>query len=276
MADILKQWLKHHLDRMVSVQNTVGGNSDADLVIFTWTGAKIYLHLLNEQQKLRTIKRIVQDATSVGTNTLFVVNSDLLPSDGQQLVPPEWLMAIHHLTNDLIYGYRLSANRIEIIPVHFTVVNNHADEIRAWYGPAILPQRLRYYRISLRPRMIKGEWLVADFDTPAFWRTNDYRFHRTQEERQARYGRRTTWKTWEGQNSNNGTLQSPHVSYLEFCYQTLGVQVTASRDEVKAAFRRQAIAYHPDTSTLPREEAEAKFRELNRAYDYIKSINGWT
>jgi curved DNA-binding protein CbpA len=32
---------------------------------------------------------------------------------------------------------------------------------------------------------------------------------------------------------------------------------------------------HPDVSTLPKEEAEHRFRQLNEAYTFIRVTMGW-
>jgi curved DNA-binding protein CbpA len=63
---------------------------------------------------------------------------------------------------------------------------------------------------------------------------------------------------------------------LEQCYANLGVKPDASKDEVKSAFRKLAIEVHPDTSELPKEEAEMRFKALSEAYDYIKTVNDWS
>lgn len=280
MSEIVKKWLKHQIDPMVSVQTSVIGNNPS-LIIHTWTGARIHLYLIEAPIKPRTLKRILQEATNTGTNSMFILNVSLLPPDSQRVVPPEWLLAIQHLTNDRIYGYQITKQGIELIQVHFEPVNNNIEEYKTWYGPKIPFEKLRHYRVSVKPRYIKGDWLVADFDTPAYWRTNDYRHQHNQKDRQARQSGHTTWytysaqQTWSGYDDHGQSVHSPLQAYLHNCYQVLGIETSASRDEVKAAFRRRAIAYHPDTSELPREEAAAKFRELNDAYDYIKSANGW-
>ncbi|MEM8833089.1 MAG: molecular chaperone DnaJ [Pseudomonadota bacterium] len=52
-------------------------------------------------------------------------------------------------------------------------------------------------------------------------------------------------------------------------YKTLGVTKTASADEIKKAYRKQAMKYHPDQNKDDKE-AEAKFKEVNEAYDVLK------
>lgn len=47
-------------------------------------------------------------------------------------------------------------------------------------------------------------------------------------------------------------------------YEVLGVQRTASADELKSAFRNLARQYHPDVNKSP--DAEEKFKEINEAY----------
>ncbi len=51
-------------------------------------------------------------------------------------------------------------------------------------------------------------------------------------------------------------------------YEVLGVQKTASPDEIKKAYRTLAKKYHPDMNPGDKE-AEAKFKEANEAYDVL-------
>ena len=52
-------------------------------------------------------------------------------------------------------------------------------------------------------------------------------------------------------------------------YEVLGVGRTAGVDEVKSAFRKLALKYHPDRNPDNTEEAEAKFKEAAEAYDVL-------
>ena len=52
-------------------------------------------------------------------------------------------------------------------------------------------------------------------------------------------------------------------------YEVLGVAKTATDEELKKAYRKLAKQYHPDANPNNREEAEAKFKELNEAYEVL-------
>ena len=51
-------------------------------------------------------------------------------------------------------------------------------------------------------------------------------------------------------------------------YEVLGVDKSASADEIKKAFRRLAVKYHPD-----RGGDEEKFKEINEAYEVLKDTD---
>ncbi len=50
-------------------------------------------------------------------------------------------------------------------------------------------------------------------------------------------------------------------------YETLDVQRDASQDDIKRAFRRLAMQYHPDRNS--EDGAEARFKEINEAYEIL-------
>ena len=76
-------------------------------------------------------------------------------------------------------------------------------------------------------------------------------------------GRRTA-------SSSSGNIKNP--------YSILGISDTATNEEVKKAYRRLAMKFHPDKVENLGEEvkknAEQQFREINEAYETIKNQRG--
>ena len=60
-------------------------------------------------------------------------------------------------------------------------------------------------------------------------------------------------------------------------YEVLGVAKTATADEIKKAYRKTALKYHPDRqhdkSEAEKKEAEDKFKEAAEAYEVLSDEN---
>ncbi|MGA2910399.1 MAG: DnaJ C-terminal domain-containing protein [Candidatus Microgenomates bacterium] len=52
-------------------------------------------------------------------------------------------------------------------------------------------------------------------------------------------------------------------------YDILGVSKSASADEIKKAYRKQALEWHPDRHKDDKEAAEKRFKEINEAYQIL-------
>jgi DnaJ like chaperone protein len=80
-------------------------------------------------------------------------------------------------------------------------------------------------------------------------------------------------------SADNESIKAMFVgSTLEAAYKILEVDPAASDDEIKKAYRKMAIAYHPDKVAYLGEEfrkaANEKFQKLNEAYEKIKKERG--
>ncbi|XP_030630185.1 dnaJ homolog subfamily B member 6a isoform X2 [Chanos chanos] len=56
-------------------------------------------------------------------------------------------------------------------------------------------------------------------------------------------------------------------------YQILGVQKNATQDDIKKAYRKLALRWHPDKNPDNKEEAERKFKEISEAYEVLSDAN---
>jgi molecular chaperone DnaJ len=271
MTATIKRWLAQRLDSIDSIQKSVV-SQEPDIVVHSWSGVLVHVHVVDAPLKPRALKRTVQEATRVGIGSLFVVNRSLLPPDGARLMPADWLMMLHALTDDKIYAYHLADSGPCIQQVHFQMTTK-SDEREVWYGPNIEIGQLPFFRVWVKTSLLKGDFLVANFGAPAFWHNRDYRNARQQAADEARRANRTYTRVEYGFGSS-APAHRVQPTPLDVALAHLGLKPGASCEEVKSAFRRLALEIHPDVSALPKQEAENRFRELNDAYNYIRDHSG--
>ncbi len=60
------------------------------------------------------------------------------------------------------------------------------------------------------------------------------------------------------------------MEYKDY-YKIIGVEKTATQDEIKKAYRKLAVKYHPDKNPGDKK-SEDKFKEINEAYDVLGDV----
>ncbi len=80
-------------------------------------------------------------------------------------------------------------------------------------------------------------------------------------------------------NSDFMSLQAMFFSSPDSDFQILDVSATANEEEVKKAYRKMAMRFHPDRllglNEGEKKAAQEKFVKVNKAYEGIKRRKGW-
>jgi preprotein translocase subunit Sec63 len=75
-----------------------------------------------------------------------------------------------------------------------------------------------------------------------------------------------------------GTREEKTTEKIVRCIEMLGLKPGASREEVNEAYRDLASVWHPDrfaNNLRLQKKAEERLKEINAAYEYIRSFYCW-
>ena len=79
-------------------------------------------------------------------------------------------------------------------------------------------------------------------------------------------------------SADSGSIKNMFVKSTDSAYIILGVDRTATDEEIKKAYRNLAVRYHPDKVNYLgediRNKAKEKFQQINEAYEAIKKERG--
>merc|ERR1719191_2477978 len=64
-------------------------------------------------------------------------------------------------------------------------------------------------------------------------------------------------------------MPEPQISSDDY-YKVLGVEKTATEQEVAKAYKKLALKYHPDKNPENKEQAEESFKKISKAYDTLR------
>ncbi len=286
-TQLFKKLLRDQIAGFVSVQRCTLGQPamaaapvrDVDIVVKMWAGVVIHIHVIDDPIKVGKVRRIIETATDTGIPVMFLLDADLLPAAKSHIPIDQWYVPFQSLVDDRAYCYRIEDHAPVILPVQFRPYSR--IELEVSYGAPLAISQIQHSRVTVRQSSLKGFWLLADFESdpsanaPPIRRTDYSGYQYT--------GPRTSFQDmphWEKVPQGEKSTPPPNTSQppkskLEQAYEVLGVATNASREEVKAVFRKLAFEVHPDVSTLPKPEAEARFKLLSEAYAFIKTANRW-
>lgn len=75
------------------------------------------------------------------------------------------------------------------------------------------------------------------------------------------------------------SIKSMFIEDLDWAFKVLEIDKSASKDEIKKAYRSMALKYHPDKVAYLgddiRKTANDKFQKVNEAYEKIKKERGF-
>ncbi len=79
--------------------------------------------------------------------------------------------------------------------------------------------------------------------------------------------------------SDFNSIKSMFYSDTHVAYNILGLTTSATNDEIKKAYRKMAVEYHPDKVSYLGEDvqktAKEKFQKINEAYESLKKERGF-
>lgn len=295
----MKQFVLDHFQSIYFAscrQDTDAG----DLLIELPSGQKIAITVINRAVQFGEIKERYVKNTSRKIHTLFLMDRRMMPPDDSEVEVPGWLLALHNLTQRRIYSYGCDGRTVTVRPLHLGW--NWGSDIRSvQYGTAVDTAKLMAQWVETHVGSVDGRYATANFNEGAFWKKHDpgdsrynyysWRNWRTSERPNPKqeYDENDEqvdpdwWEEFIHEEDFSKQRQQSEESHYQrhqqpppqrthadkSYYALLGVTAATPFEEVKQAYRRKALEYHPDRHPESREKYTAKMADINMAFEAI-------
>ena len=267
MQSVIADYLKSRFREIQDVKTTstrpdanlVFRSHEPDVIVETWMNSLLYVYVLDHAPRARTIRSILKQNTSASIGTLFLVDTGLLPHDGYIGRIASWQDDLRVMNMGAIYAYDLEDDSIRLIQINYDETTQR-NQFIVWHTTEFPCDAVSVRRRDFQSN-IRGSWYVGDIASP--------RFKRRINEERAR--QRFHYQTKRTQKIDGEPAEQINAAYL-----ALQIEVGAGQEAVKEAFRKLAREYHPDVSAHEKNEAERRFKEVQSAYDQIKSHRRWS
>lgn len=219
---------------------------DGDILMISLrSGELVEIHIIERAVDIEEIHATFARNQRAEIYTLYVMWCDMvLPEDFQVYEPEDWLLTLHAIYDQKVYGYKVSGSEAVIYPVHLEKLPRRKR--RAHYGKPITIADIGCAKNQINSQSLEGEWFIADFnDTPL------------------KDGYQRTYKT----HDDRYRQQVGANHHLRDFYGELGLTIEADRGAVRKAYRQLAREFHPDLNSTP--EATLRMQRLNEAYNKI-------
>ena len=234
-------------------------NHQPDIVVETWMNSRLFVYIIDRAPKTRMIKSVLKQNTTASIGSLFLIDAALLPGDGYCGRLRDWQDDLRVMNMGAIYAFTIEKDEVRVIQVNIDETTQR-NEFVVWHT-----NDFPFDAVSVRRRdyqtNIRGSWYVGDIASPKFKR-------RISDERARQ---RFHYRTRQTRKLDELPAEQVNAAYL-----ALEIEVGAGQEAVKEAFRSLARKYHPDVSEHEKTEAEKRFKEVNSAYDRIKSHRRWS
>jgi hypothetical protein len=302
----MKQFVLDYLTRESSKSGGLRAykphSHDSDLYIELKDGRTIAVYVVNYALRLPEIREKCERNSALQLHTLFVVDQRILPPHNVEAPVAYWMAALHALSDGRIYAYHCDRRKVQILPLHIAWKWGNAPRLFQ-YGPAVKVAQLRADVCDCSTKYIEGSFAVADFGDDPFWKKrsaiNDaashkyswrnFSFNSSKKRSAPPPDEETYWDGWEdfersygdmggqssgsdwthGERQRSGARPRTQI-VIATHYATLGVNLGASLEEVKRAYRRKARENHPDMHPHDKQEYTMKMAEINAAFDAIR------